>query len=55
MRFEWDLGKAESNATKHKVAFEVAITAFDDPYGLVACDPKHSTEDEVREWLIGDS
>jgi uncharacterized protein len=32
-----------------------AITAFDDPYALIAPDPGHSSADEVREWLIGES
>lgn len=36
------------------IDFEVAITAFDDPYALIAPDEKHSTSDEIREWLIGD-
>ena len=33
----------------------MAITAFDDPYALIAMDEKHSTEDEKREWIIGKS
>ncbi|MBZ5495748.1 MAG: BrnT family toxin [Acidobacteriia bacterium] len=55
MRFEWDDAKARLNAGKHGVTFDQAITAFDDPYGLVACDEKHSTAGECREWLIGES
>lgn len=55
MKFEWDTRKAEANARKHGVVFEVAITAFDDPWALVALDPKHSTLVETREWLIGQS
>lgn len=54
MRFEWDFGKAAANARKHGVPFELAITAFDDPYALVAPDPKHSVK-ERREWLIGEA
>jgi hypothetical protein len=43
------------NRIKHGVAFEEAITAFDDPYALVAPDPRHSTATEERTWLIGES
>lgn len=32
-----------------------AITVFDDPYALIAPDPKHSTESEQREWIIGEA
>lgn len=55
MRFEWDDAKARFNATKHGVTFDEAITAFDDPYGLIAPDEKHSTAGERREWIIGES
>ena len=54
-RFDWDPQKALSNFAKHGVSFESAITAFDDPCGLVAVDDKHSTRGETREWLIGES
>lgn len=54
MRFDWDKNKDEANILKHGISFEVAITAFDDPYALIAPDPKHS-KSEVREWLIGES
>ena len=53
MKFDWDPQKALSNEAKHRVAFEEAITAFDDPFGLVAPDPAHSTPRERRRWLIG--
>ena len=36
-------------------ASEDAITAFDDPFALIAADPKHSTATEARRWLIGES
>jgi uncharacterized DUF497 family protein len=55
MRFEWDDAKAQFNAAKHGVTFDQAITAFDDPYGLIAPDEKHSMAGERREWLIGES
>jgi len=54
-RFEWDPRKARSNLAKHGVSFEVAMTAFDDPFGLVAIDESHSTPEEAREWRIGES
>ena len=55
MIFDWDPDKAEANRKKHGVSFDKAITAFDDPYALIAPDPEHSTQTEVREWLIGKS
>ena len=55
MRFEWDPKKAASNSKKHHLRFIDAITAFDDPFALIAADPGHSTSIEVREWLIGES
>lgn len=55
MRFEWDLAKDAANLKKHGVPFKFAITAFDDPWALVAPDPKHSTTMEAREWLIGEA
>jgi uncharacterized DUF497 family protein len=55
MRFDWDGRKAVSNLLKHHISFEDAITAFDDPFALVAPDPKHSTATEERRWLIGES
>jgi len=32
--FEWDDAKAAANLAKHGVAFEEAVTAFDDPHAL---------------------
>ena len=55
MVFEWDDGKARGNRSKHGIAFEKAITAFDDPHALIAPDRKHSNSEEIREWLIGES
>jgi len=53
VRYEWDPRKAAMNRAKHGVRFDDAITAFDDPFALVAADLLHSTEDEERRWLIG--
>jgi hypothetical protein len=55
MRFDWDERKAAANRIKHRVSFEEAITAFDDPFALIAPDPKHSTPAEERRWLIGEA
>lgn len=32
--FEWDVKKAAANLTKHRVSFEVAREAFDDPFAV---------------------
>ena len=52
MRFEWDDNKAESNAMKHGITFEEAVTIFADPYLLFTEDSLHSAGEE-REWAIG--
>jgi uncharacterized DUF497 family protein len=49
VRFEWDENKAESNAWKHGITFEEAVTVFADPYLLFAEDSLHS-DGEEREW-----
>jgi uncharacterized DUF497 family protein len=55
MWFDWHDRKAASNRIKHGVSFEEAITAFDDPFALIAPDPMHSTSTEERRWLIGEA
>jgi uncharacterized protein len=46
MKFEWDMQKAGANLRKHKVSFEEAATALDDPMSVTGADPDHSiTED----------
>jgi uncharacterized DUF497 family protein len=55
VRFEWDDAKATANQSKHGISFEQAITAFDDPYALIAPDPSHSMPGEERRWLIGEA
>jgi uncharacterized DUF497 family protein len=54
MRFEWDNNKAESNALKHGITFEEAVTVFADPYLLFTEDSRHSQREE-REWAIGEA
>ena len=55
MKFEWDETKATSNIKKHGVLFELAVTIFDDPFGLKVADKKHSEGSEERFWQIGES
>ncbi len=55
MKFVWDPKKAKLNESKHGIAFEDAITVFDDPNAMRAPDPKHSTPAELREWIIGEA
>jgi uncharacterized DUF497 family protein len=52
--FEWDPAKAAANVEKHGVAFEEAITAFQDPLSAIHADPDHS-KSEQREILVGHS
>jgi hypothetical protein len=52
LRFEWDPQKAARNLAKHGVSFEEAATAFGDPLGRIASDPRHSV-DEERYVLLG--
>jgi uncharacterized DUF497 family protein len=54
VKVDWDQNKAEQNLKKHGISFEVAITAFDDPFALITLDEKHS-KSEKREWLLGQS
>jgi len=54
-RFEWDPRKADANWIKHRIRFEEAATAFDDPDRLELFDREHSTRVETREILIGRS
>lgn len=38
MQFEWNIGKAKHNLSKHGVSFEEAKTVFDDPlYLMILC------------------
>jgi uncharacterized DUF497 family protein len=55
MKFEWDEEKAHRNILKHGISFDQAITAFDDPFALIAPDEKHFSAGEIRKWLIGES
>ncbi len=48
MRFEWDEAKNQRNLRKHRVRFETAVLAFDDPYALTQRD---ESSDEEERWI----
>ena len=50
--FEWGVEKDASNLRKHGVRFREAVTAFRDPFHIVAPDPDHSRREE-RFLLLG--
>jgi uncharacterized protein len=52
MKFSWDPRKADTNFRKHGIAFDEAITVFNDPLALIFDDIAHS-DDEHREIIIG--
>jgi uncharacterized protein len=54
-RFEWNDLKAELNRRKHGVTFEEAVTVFQDPFYLESYDEFHSSEEEDRFRVIGQS
>ena len=54
LEFEWDPNKAALNLTDHRVSFDEAVTAFEDPLSLTVEDPDHS-EHEERYVLLGRS
>lgn len=51
-QFEWDEAKADANARKHGVTFELASTVFHDPRLLTVADLEHSDTDE-RWFSVG--
>lgn len=46
MKFEWDSKKARVNLRKHRVSFEEAATALEDPMAATGRDPDHSDNEE---------
>jgi len=52
MKFSWDPRKADGNLRKHGIAFDEAITVFNDPMALIFDDMVHS-EEEHREIIVG--
>jgi len=53
--FEWDDNKNNENFKKHSISFEEAQLAFCDVNRVVEKDVKHSTENETRYFLYGDT
>ena len=51
-RFEWDQTKAESNARRHRIAFDDAIRIFLDPDRIVI-DVTREADGETRSKAIG--
>jgi uncharacterized DUF497 family protein len=51
-QFEWDEAKADANARKHGVPFELASFIFCDPRLLTVADLEHS-ETEERWFSVG--
>ena len=51
--FLWDYSKNEQNRIKHKVGFEIAQYAFNDPKRVIARDVRHSTADEQLFFYYG--
>ena len=55
MKFEYDEAKNQANITKHGMSFAEAVTAFADNKRIVEKDVKHSTSDETRYFLYGNT
>ncbi len=53
MRFAWDSAKEKDNLARHGVDFTSPQEAFRDPCALVLYDDAHSTDSELRWWLLG--
>lgn len=51
--FEWDEKKNRINQKKHKISFDFAQYAFDDPKRIIAKDLVHSTPQEIRYYCFG--
>jgi uncharacterized protein len=52
--FDWDPAKAASNAAKHGVTFEEAMTVFRDPLARSILDNAHGS-DEERWVMLGEA
>jgi uncharacterized protein len=44
--FEWDVAKATSNAAKHGVTFQEAMTVFRDPLARSILDRDHGSDED---------
>jgi len=47
--FEWDINKAHTNLSKHKISFESATSVFKDAHAISIADEEHSANEE--RWL----
>ena len=47
--FEWDLKKAKSNVSKHKISFEDATSVFKNENAISIYDKKHSLKED--RWI----
>lgn len=54
-RFEWDPEKARANLEKHGISFTEAGTVFADPFARIVADDIHSTLQEERFIILGQS
>ena len=54
MNYEWDTTKNLKNIEKHKVSFEQAVSALEDPHRLFLYDEAHSQNDD-RYIVIGNA
>jgi len=52
-KFIWQRSKNEINKREHKISFETASLAFDDPLAVVVYDFEHSCYNEDRYRLTG--
>ncbi|MBT9556557.1 MAG: BrnT family toxin [Myxococcales bacterium] len=50
MRYEWDSAKAASNVMKHRVTFEDAVLALQDPERLEEINDVDYGEVRLRTW-----
>ncbi len=51
--FEWDESKKEKVLAEHKVDFAKITDIFDDPFAVYIEDFEHSTSQEIRFNIIG--
>lgn len=53
--FVWDPAKAASNWVKHGVGFSEASSVFFDPLAVAFDDEDHSSDEEDRDYILGQS
>lgn len=49
-RFDWDPVKSQNNQQKHHIAFNLAVTVFNDPLAVSIPDDEHSDNEE--RWVM---